>query len=70
MERSGALPVWDLADDLHRFLNNEPILARPIGLGGRTAKWVKRRPALAGLLGVSGLAVLGLLTLGILWSRA
>jgi WD40 repeat protein len=41
-----------LADDLHRFQAGEPIRARPPGPWERTAKWVRRRPAIAALLGV------------------
>jgi serine/threonine protein kinase len=50
----------DVADDLRRYLSNEPILARPAGNVRRFTKWVKRRPALAGLVAVSlsGLVVL------------
>src|SRR5262249_52699721 len=44
-----------LAEDLRRFLADEPILARPAGRWERTAKWVRRRPALAALL-VLGIA--------------
>ena len=50
-----------LAEDLRRFIADEPILARPIDWFGRLLKWVRRRPAVASLIGVSGLAVVGLL---------
>lgn len=50
----------DLAADLRRFLNREPILARAVGPWEKAVKWAKRRPAAAGLVGVCVLAVLGL----------
>ncbi len=40
----------DLAEDLRRFLNEEPILARPIGPVERMVKWVRRRPTIAALI--------------------
>jgi serine/threonine protein kinase len=40
----------DLADDLRRYLDDEPILARPLTPWWRFRKWVRRRPAAAGLL--------------------
>jgi serine/threonine protein kinase/WD40 repeat protein len=46
----------DLADDLRRFLNGEPIVARPIGIVERGLKWSRRRPALASLLAVTIIA--------------
>jgi serine/threonine protein kinase/tetratricopeptide (TPR) repeat protein len=49
----------ELADDLHRFLNNEPILARPISLTERTWKWAKRRPSTVALLAMTLAAIVG-----------
>jgi WD40 repeat protein/serine/threonine protein kinase len=54
-----------LAEDLKRFLNGEPILARQSGGWERLMKWTRRRPAVASLLaavllvsliGVAGIA--------------
>ncbi len=41
----------ELAEDLHRFQQGEPILARPVSRLERMAKWARRRPAVAGLSG-------------------
>jgi WD40 repeat protein/tRNA A-37 threonylcarbamoyl transferase component Bud32 len=51
-----------LAEDLRRFQNREPIHARPVGVGERAVKWVRRRPAVAGLLG--GLVLVTVLGFG------
>jgi len=40
----------DLAEDLRRFRDGEPIRARPVGRLARLGKWARRRPAVAGLL--------------------
>ena len=58
----------DLADDLYRFLNGEPIQARPASIGERAVKWSKRRPALAALVAVSLLAVTSLLGVGLVYN--
>src|SRR5262249_3118951 len=48
-----------LADDLRRFLNGEPVRARPTPLWERTVKWARRRPTAAALLAVAVLLVVG-----------
>jgi|GEM_PF-1176249 len=59
----------ELADELQRFLDGCPILARPISLTRRVTKWARRKPAVAALSSVSvlsivaGLAVWGQLTM-------
>ena len=47
-----------LAEDLRRFLEGEPILARPAPIWERTWKWCRRRPSLSALIGVSVASVL------------
>jgi tetratricopeptide (TPR) repeat protein len=59
----------DLAEDLRRFRTDEPIQARPVSATERARKWVKRRPTLAALYLVSGLAILAL-GAGGLWYNA
>jgi WD40 repeat protein len=39
-----------LADDLRRWLENKPVVARPVGLLGRAWRWTRRNPAVAALL--------------------
>ena len=50
-----------LAGDLERFLQQRPILARPITPIARVAKWARRQPKLAGMLLMTAAAVAGLL---------
>ncbi len=46
-----------LADELQRFLNGEPVLARPVAWPGKLARWAARRPALAAALALTFLAI-------------
>src|SRR5207247_5182168 len=55
----------ELADDLEHFRAGEPIQARPASTWERGVKWARRRPAVAALVLVSGLAVASLLVGGI-----
>ena len=43
----------EVAEELQRFLANEPILARPVSSLERCLRWAQRRPALASSLGLS-----------------
>ncbi len=62
-ERRYSSPV-ELADDLNRWLDGEPINARPISRAARTWRWCRRNPlwtALAATLFVSVTSAIGLL---------
>ncbi len=55
-----------LADELKRYLEGRPILARPVSLPERVTRWCRRNPLVASLIGVSFAAVLfGVVALGI-----
>jgi WD40 repeat protein len=62
------------ADDLRRWLDGRPIMARPVSAVGRIARWARRNPAVAVLSGTLTLAVivgvLGLLRVNRSLSRA
>ncbi len=47
----------ELRDDLLRFVRGEPTVARPIPPARRLIRWSRRKPALAGLLFVSIMAI-------------
>lgn len=53
----------ELADDLDRFLDGQPVYARPVTAVVKAAKWARRRPGLAAVLAVS-LLLFGLLITG------
>ncbi len=50
----------ELADDLRRFVDDEPIHARPTPAWERAWKWGKRRKAIVALLGLSAMTVIGM----------
>jgi WD40 repeat protein/predicted Ser/Thr protein kinase len=56
----------ELADELDRFLRDEPIRAHPVTRAERIWRWCRRKPALAGLIVALHLA-LGLGLTGVLW---
>lgn len=58
----------EVADDLERFLNYEPVEARPVGAVRKTWTWWQKNPwKLVGILGVLALAMVGCITA--LWER-
>lgn len=48
----------EVAAELQRFRNGEPIIARPVSATERTIRWCKRYPAFAALLGTVALTLL------------
>jgi eukaryotic-like serine/threonine-protein kinase len=60
-----------LADDLERYLNGEPIQARPIGIAGRMVHWYRRHPAVGSMAGTLGALLIAVpLLLLVLWREA
>jgi serine/threonine-protein kinase len=55
-----------LAEDLHRFGRNEPIVARPVGHFERVRRWTRRNPTGAALV-ATALALFGLAIGGGFW---
>jgi len=55
-----------VADELGRFLESKPIVARQVGPAGKAWKWCRRKPALAGMgMSLTLTFVLGMA--GVLW---
>lgn len=53
----------ELADELKRYLDGRPILARPAGVFERTWRWCRRNPVIALLLTISGVSLAALIAL-------
>jgi hypothetical protein len=61
----------DLADDLHRFCEGQPVRARPVSAAGRLWRWGRRRPGVAALLSLLAVVVLtALVSVTLLWQQA
>lgn len=68
-ETKGRYPTAGaLAEDLARFCDGRPILARPAGLVERTAKWVRRHPAATALWSVTALSIVALVALWVFFT--
>jgi predicted Ser/Thr protein kinase len=61
--------AMDLAEDLQRFLADEPIHARPVGAVERSWRWCRAHPSLAALMGVAAVAVLAVLPVVLAYNR-
>ena len=59
--------AWQMADDLGRFLEGRPVLARPSGPAARALRWCRRKPMIAGLTAALALALVAGAT-GVAWS--
>jgi WD40 repeat protein len=60
-----------MADDLRRYLDGRPILARPVGAIGRVLKWARRSPTVAALITLCSLVTfLGIALVLWQWRRA
>src|SRR5262249_1648403 len=55
----------ELAEDLHRFVHNVPIRARPPGRWDTLTRWCRRNPAAATASGLAILASVALVALGL-----
>jgi tetratricopeptide (TPR) repeat protein len=55
----------ELADDLHRYLDDRPIHARRTPLWERTMKWVRRYPTRAAMLATAALVLIAALAAGL-----
>lgn len=60
-----------VAEELERFANNEPILARPISRAERTWRWCRKRPTITALaVGLVSSLTIGLIGVSYFWLQA
>ena len=63
--------AFELAEDLRRFRQGEPILARRLGPTGLVWRWCRRRPAIAAMTAaLAASVIIGFFATSILWLRA
>ena len=55
------LSAQDLADELRRFQQGQPILSRPVSPIEYGLRWCRRKPSTAGLIGVSTISLIAIL---------
>ncbi len=61
----------ELAEDLRRFQDGEPIKARPVSVAERVVRWGRRNPKIAGLLAaLVFVTVAGFISVSALWIHA
>ncbi len=60
------LAARELAEDLRRFLRNEPIRARPVGRWEKAWRWCRREPARAGMVAAVSVLVVAVVA-GAFW---
>lgn len=61
----------ELRDEIDRFLNGVPIVARPVGRAERLARWCRRKPALAGMSAtLLVVSAVGIAAVFVFWRRA
>jgi serine/threonine protein kinase/WD40 repeat protein/predicted Zn-dependent protease len=60
----------EFADDMQRFLEDRPVLARRAGVGERAWRWSKRNPALAGAVALTFVALLAATVVSVLFAAA
>src|SRR5262249_43996688 len=60
----------ELAEDLQRFVGDEPIKARRIGTLERLARWCRRNPALAASTGLAAAALIAVAAVSVVFARS
>jgi WD40 repeat protein/serine/threonine protein kinase len=58
----------ELAEDVKRYLADEPIKARPVGPPGRAWRWSRRNPRLAGALASTAASLVAVAALSVLFA--